>query len=174
MNQGEAKSVFMQSTTKVETASRSRWSSRNRIRRGQSMVEFAMIAPLFFIVIIVGVQYAYIGQAALALSQGASAIARYAAVNPGSVNSGNASALPNAIQQMLSPTILSNSGSDLTVTVTSNSGTSNSTTTTPGYGDTCVISLSYVATSKIFLPNQFFGIPLFPSNLGAQDSELYE
>ncbi len=54
---------------------------RIRISRGQTMVEFAMVSVLFLVVMMVGVQFAMIGQAALALSQGASAIARYAAVN---------------------------------------------------------------------------------------------
>ena len=57
---------------------------RNRISRGQAAAEFALIAPVVIIVMLVGVQFALIGQAALALSQGASALARYAAGNPGS------------------------------------------------------------------------------------------
>src|ERR1700692_114350 len=53
---------------------------RSRIGSGQTMVEFAMVSVLALVIMIVGVQFAMIGQAALALSQGASAIARYAAV----------------------------------------------------------------------------------------------
>jgi Flp pilus assembly protein TadG len=168
------KTVFMQNTTKGAAACGQRRPRSSRISRAQSAVEFAMIAPLVFIVMFVGIQYAIIGQAALALSQGASAIARYAAVNPGTVSSGAASGLPAAVQAVLSPTILTNSGGDLTVTLTSNSGTSTNATTTPGLGDTCIISLSYNTSSKIFLPNTFFGVPLFPSTMAAQDSELYE
>jgi Flp pilus assembly protein TadG len=140
--------------------------SRNRISRGQSATEFALILPLVFIVLLVGIQYALIGQAALAVSQGASGLARYAAVNPGTVSSGKASGLPTSAQQLLSPTILSNSGGDLTVTVTSSPGTN--------FGDTCTINLTYAADSKIVLPNNFFGVPLFPTSLTASAADLYE
>jgi len=139
---------------------------RSRIDRGQSLTEFALILPLVFIVLLVGVQYALLGQAALALSQGASGLARYAAVNPGTVSSGKASGLPTAAQQLLSPAILTNSGGDLTVGVTSSPGT--------GEGDTCTINLSYSTTDTIVLPNNFFGIPLFPSSLTASAADLYE
>ncbi len=161
-----AKTVFLQSTGKRVIASRlprSRWS---RISRAQSATEFALLLPLVFIVLLVGIQYALIGQASLALSQGASGLARYAAVNPGKVSNGKASGLPAPAQQLLSPTILSNSGDDLTVGVTSSPGT--------GFGDTCTINLTYNATSKIVLPDNFFGIPLFPTSLTASAAELYE
>ena len=42
---------------------------RSRISRGQAAAEFALIAPVVIIVMLVGVQFALIGQAALALSQ---------------------------------------------------------------------------------------------------------
>ena len=42
---------------------------RNRISRGQAAAEFALIAPVVILVMLVGVQFALIGQAALALSQ---------------------------------------------------------------------------------------------------------
>lgn len=174
MSACKARSIFMQSITKRAAASGSCRQRSSRISRGQTLTEFALIAPLVFIVLLVGVQYALIGQAALAVGQAASAIARYAAVNPGTVSSGNASALPTAVQQRLSPTILTNGGSDLTVTLTSNSGTSNTATATPVYGDTCIVSLSYAASSTMILPTKFFGIPVFPTSLAAQDSELYE
>jgi Flp pilus assembly protein TadG len=148
---------------------------RSRIARGQSLTEFALILPLVFIVMLVGVQYAILGQSALALSQGASLIARYAAVNPGTVSSGTASGLPVAAQQLLSPTIFTNGGGDLTVTITSLKGTGAPETGTPQPTvDQCVINLSYSATSKMVLPNNFFGIPLFPTTLSASDSQLYE
>ena len=140
--------------------------SRNRISEGQSAAEFALILPLVFIVLLVGVQYALLGQAALAVSQGASGLARYESVHPGTVSSGNASGLPTAAQQLLSSSIMTNGGGDLTVGVTSSPGTN--------FGDTCTISLSYSATSKILLPDNFFGVPLFPTTLSASAADLYE
>ncbi len=38
-------------------------------RRGQAMVEFALIATLAMVVLLVGIQFAIIGQAALAVTQ---------------------------------------------------------------------------------------------------------
>ena len=149
----------------------------SRICRGQLAVEFALISTVAMMVMLVGVQFAIIGQAALALSQGASAIARYVAVNEplGSVSasySGNPSA---AMQAVLSSSILTHSGADLTVTINSyKGGTAATTTSTPvATVDRAVVTLSYNAASKIGLPNPFLGIT-FPTALSASDSELYE
>src|SRR5258708_10252497 len=53
------------------------------MERGQSMAEFALLAPLFLFVVFVAITFAVIGQSALAVSQLAYNGARYAAVNPG-------------------------------------------------------------------------------------------
>jgi Flp pilus assembly protein TadG len=100
----------------------SRGPRRSRISRGQSAVEFALISTVALMVMVIGIQFAIIGQAALAVSQGASALARYAAVNRGSMgpnSSVTASSLPTAAQQLLSSSILTNGGADLTVTTAS-------------------------------------------------------
>jgi Flp pilus assembly protein TadG len=141
------------------------------------MVEFALISAVALAVMLVGIQFALIGQAALAISQGASALARYAAVNPGTMgpnSSVKANALPTAAQQLLSSSILTNSGGDLTVTVASYTGTTTTTTSTPGYTDRAVISMSYVTTSKIFLPSTTLLGITFPATLSASDSQMYE
>jgi Flp pilus assembly protein TadG len=142
------------------------------------MVEFAMIAPLALILLFVGVQYAIVGQTALALSQGASAIARYVAINePGSVSLATFSGKPNAaMQARLSKSLGTNKWGDLTVTVTSYvGGTKSTTTTTPKQTqDRAKVTLSYNATSKIALPNPFLGLVTFPTTLSAVDQEQYE
>src|SRR5258708_11590353 len=56
------------------------------LERGQSMAEFALLAPLFLFVVVVAITFAGIGQSALAGSQLAYNGARYAAVNPGLTN----------------------------------------------------------------------------------------
>ena len=140
---------------------------------GRRLAEFALIAPIVIIVMLVGVQFALIGQAALALSQGASALARYAAVNPGVVGSNGTVTLTTPIKQLLSSSILSNGGNDLTVTIASYTGTTTTTTSSPQYTDRLVVSLSYNAASKIALPNPFFGVR-FPTALSASDSQMYE
>jgi Flp pilus assembly protein TadG len=140
---------------------------------GQAMVEFALIAPLVLVVMVVGIQYALIGQAALALSQGASALARYAAVHRGQVGPNGAVTLNAPIEQLLSSTILNDGGKDLSVTIASYTGTTTTPTSSPQYTDRLIITLSYDATKKVALPNPFLGIS-FPTNLSASDSQMYE
>jgi Flp pilus assembly protein TadG len=157
---------------------------RIRNRRGQSTVEFAIGATLALVVTIVGVQFAIIGQAALAVSQGASSLARYAAVNPGGLGTYNGTAsmpLPSGAENLLSPTITTSSTSggsttyDLTVTVASYQGSTNTTTSAPvAAQDRVLVTMTYNAAKKIVLPsNTLLGIT-FPTNLTAQDSQLYE
>jgi len=146
---------------------------RRWFSRGQAMAELAMIAPIAIIILLVGIQFAMIGQAALALSQGASALARYAAVNPGVVGPNGTVTMTTAMQQLLSSSILTNGGRDLTVSISSYTGTTTTPTSSPQYTDRLVISLSYNATSKIALPNPFLGVR-FPTTLSASDSQMYE
>jgi Flp pilus assembly protein TadG len=154
---------------------------RRKLNSGSSMVEFTLTFILLLTVIMGGVQLAVIGQAALALSQGASAVARYAAVNDTVTYSG----APNsAMQNLLSPTILTNSGADLSVTVTAYQGGSTTTTTTTPTPrvDHAVATLSYNAANKYLIPNPFLRIPgIFPGfslpttmTMTASDSQLYE
>ncbi|HLI80106.1 MAG TPA: TadE family protein [Candidatus Binataceae bacterium] len=147
--------------------------ARSPISQGQALVEFALIAPIAMIVMVVGIQFAMLAQAALAVSQGTSAVARYAAVNPGTVGPNGKVTVTAAIKQLLSPSILSNGGNDLTITIASYSGTTTNTTSSPQYTDRLTISMSYSAVSKIALPNPFFGIT-FPTTLSASDSQMYE
>jgi Flp pilus assembly protein TadG len=155
----------------IRTASRR--FRKGLISKGQSAVEFALISTVTMMVMLIGVQFALIGQAALAVSQGSSALARYAAVNPGALGTNGSVTLPTAAQQLLSSSILTNSGADLTTTIASYTGTTTTTTSSPGYTDRVVITMSYNAASKIALPNPFFGIQ-FPSLLTASDSQMYE
>ena len=137
------------------------------------MVEFALGATLALVVMLVGIQFAIIGQVALAVSQGSSALARYAAVNPGSLGTYNGKAtLPTGASQLLSPSL---DTSKLTVTIHSYTGTTSTQTSTPvAAQDRLVIALSYNASNKIVLPSTaLLGIS-FPSTLTASDSQLYE
>lgn len=147
---------------------------RSRISRGQAMVEFAFGAALTLALMLVGVQFAIIGQAALAVSQGSSALARYIAVNPGTFGTQNGTAtLPSAASALLSPTI---NDAHLTVTIASyqSDGATVETGTIIPSQDQVKISLSYDATNKIFLPTHtLLGIS-FPTSLSAAESQLYE
>ena len=160
-------------------------SRRRRFSRAQSMVEFALISPLAIVMLLVGVQYALIGAAAVAVNQGTSALARYASENPGTVGgaTGNgAVALTPSMMALLSPTICPNNTScpGLTVNIVSYQGNTTTVTDTPQFGDRCVISFSYATTSKLALPNPFLAVPpifpgiTFPSAVGASDTQLYQ
>src|SRR5579863_10440759 len=92
--------------------SRRRWFSR-----GQAAVEFALISTVALMIMLVGVQYAMIGQAALAVSQCASAIARYAAVNESTIGASYSGSPTAAMQALLSSSIGTNGWGDLTVTI---------------------------------------------------------
>jgi Flp pilus assembly protein TadG len=150
--------------------------------RGQSMVEFAMVSILALVIIMVCIQLALLGQTALALSQGASAIARYAAVHESTVGASYSGAPNAAMQNLLSSSLSSNSWGDLTVTINSYVGGTNTTTTTPTpMSDRAAVTLSYNTTSKIILPTNFLsvhgyfpGFSPFPAALSAQDQEIYE
>jgi len=153
------------------------WLRGSRISRGQSMVEFALGATLALVVMLVGIQFAIIGQSALAVSQGSSALARYAAVNPGAMGYNGTVTLNTAEENLLSPSILTSTGgtADLTVTINSYTGTTSTETSTPvASQDRVVIALSYNAASKIVLPSTTLLGITFPSTLTASDSQLYE
>lgn len=150
---------------------------------GQSVVEFGLLSVFAIVLMVVGVQYALIGEAALAVSQGSSALARYAAVNSSAIGASYGPAAPTtAMQALLSKSILTGSGdADLSVTITSYSGTTGNTTAAPvATVDRCTVLLTYTATSKIVLPNPFLQIPhffggiTFPTTLSASDSQMYE
>ena len=147
----------------------------SRISRGQSAVEFAMISALALAVMLIGVQFAVIGQAALALSQGSAALARYAAVNPSTfgLSYGPAAVPSGAATALLSPTI--NDG-NLQVTVQSfeSDGVTPETGTVIPSQDQVNVSLSYTTTNKIFLPSSTLLGITFPATLTAAESQLYE
>jgi Flp pilus assembly protein TadG len=158
-------------------------SLRNRMSRGQSAVEFALLSVFGLFMMLVGVQYALIGQAAVAVSHGSSALARYATSNPGNYLANGkvkASALPLAAQQVLPQSLMTNGGGDLTVTVSSLKGDGATTeASSPTTGEQVTITLSYDTTSKLAVPNPFLAMPpifpgiTFPNPVGAQDSQMY-
>ena len=183
MNRQTAKSVSWRSTGAAAVLARAPRLRRSRINRGQSM-EFAMISIVALLLMVVGIQYALLGAAAVAVSQGSSSLARYCALNPGAFGTynGKASTLPAGATELLSPTICpaNTSCPSLTVNITSYSGTTTTTTNAPVFGDRCIVSLSYNATSKLALPNPFLQIPgifpgvTFPTTFTGAESQLYE
>jgi Flp pilus assembly protein TadG len=158
---------------------------RNQFSQGQSAVEFALLSTFALGLMLLGVQFALVGQAAIAVSHGASSLARYVANHPGALGTNNgsltASSLTAAEKNLLSSSILTNGGNDLTINVNSYTGTGATQSGTPvAASDKVVIALSYVTTSKIAVPNPFLQIPgvfagiSFPSTVGSSSSQMYE
>ncbi len=128
------------------------------LSRAQAMTEFALIAPIVLIGLLVGVQYAVLGAGDLALSQAAYQGARYASIN----SSANQTAVKTALDTVVSPLIKSN----YTVSV--------SPTTTRATGTAVQVTVSWNASSLIFLPNPFFYGIKFPSNFSSTQSAYTE
>ena len=129
MNMPTTNSFITQGMNGTAAARRPLRPLRKRISRGQAAVEFGLISVLALAVMLLGIQYALIGQAAVAVSQGSSALARWAAssaVNAASLGTYNgsmkANALPAAAQEVLSQSILTHGGADLTVFINSSRG----------------------------------------------------
>jgi hypothetical protein len=140
-------------------------------RNGQAMVEFALIATLALVVLLVGIQFALIGQAALAVSQASYIGARFASVNTNALQAD----VVTQIKSQGSPTITSPANA-LTVTMTClNSGGASIACAAPRpFGQQISVKIRYDATSKIFLPsNTLLGIT-FPTNLTATENAMTE
>src|ERR1700719_803027 len=77
--------IFRKRVQREGVASEASGLCGNRLSRGQSMVEFALGATVALAVMLIGIQFALIGQSALAVNQAAEALARYAAQHPGAL-----------------------------------------------------------------------------------------
>ena len=135
-----------------------------RLRGGsnaQSAVEFAFALPIVLITLVVGIQFAIIGEAALALGQVNYQGARYAAVNTGA----DQTAVKTYMLSVASPTISANSGTYLTATL--------SPAPPCVFGSSVTVSLSYDAAHLLALPNPFLGIN-FPTTLTSSESAFCE
>lgn len=146
---------------------------RPAARRGQAMVEFAMVAVVAIFVLLVAIQYAMIGQAALALSQAAFQGARYASVNTNASSSDVQTYLfgSGTSQGVASPTISKGGGKYLTFSM-------NPATTPRTFGQTVVVNLSFdVCGSGMLVLGKcggtFLGIA-FPQTLTAAETAMSE
>ncbi len=131
-----------------------------RCRSGQTLVEFALILPIFLLLMLGVVQMVIVGGAALAVNQAAVACARYASLNPNANQATVASYLTSTASPLISdaglqPVVLApinvprTTGSAVTVTVT------------------------YKLQSKLFLGTTFFGVT-FPSQVSATQTMTSE
>ncbi len=125
------------------------------------MVELALITPIVLFVMMVGIQFAIIGVAALGLGQVNYQGARYAATNP----SASQSTVKTYMVSVGSPIISANSGSYLSATLNPSPPCT--------FGTTITVAVTYDARHLIALPNPFFGIP-FPTSLTNSQSAFCE
>ncbi len=129
--------------------------------KAQAAVEFAIILTVALIVLVIGVQFAIIGNAALALGQANYQGARWAAVNP----SATQSQVNSYILSVASPTISANNGSYLTTTL--------SPAPPCAFGNSLTVSLTFDVKHLIAVPNPFLGIS-FPTSLSNSESAFCE
>jgi hypothetical protein len=121
---------------------------RDGAGRGQATVELALITPIVLFVMLLGVQFAIIGVAALGLGQADYQGARYAAVNP----SASQSAIQSYMVSVASPIVSAGAGKYL----------SSSLSPAPPctFGSTVTVSVTLDVAHLVALPNPFFGIPI--------------
>jgi Flp pilus assembly protein TadG len=131
-------------------------------RRAQAAVEFALIAPVVAIVLLVGVQFAIIGAASLGLGQVNYQGARYAAVN----TSASQSAVRAYMISVASPLISANNGQYLT--------TSMNPAPPCSFGGTVTVSTTFDISHLVMLPNPFMGVINFPTTLSNSESAFCE
>ena len=149
--------------------------STHRPRRGQALVEFALVLTIAVIVLFVSVQLALIGQLYLALGQMNYRGVRYAAVNTDCADATNPCGLnrQSITQYMLSvasPTIVSITNSNskaLTVNYSNVSNRGNARV----QGNTVQITCTLDISSDIFLPK--IGLP-FPKSLSTNEQAFTE
>jgi Flp pilus assembly protein TadG len=131
------------------------------LQRGQAAVEFALLSTLALALLVVGIQFAIIGQAALAVSQASYLGARAASVN----ETLTSDTLSTTISKQISPTI---SGATVSMTNTADP----SCGPPRSYGCPISVTVTYNAASKIFLPsNTLLGLT-FPTTLTATESAV--
>jgi hypothetical protein len=130
------------------------------------MVEFALLSGLVAIVLLVGVQIALIGNAALSVSQLSYMGARYASVHP----SAPSDQVIGYMQSVASPTITGGTSTTqpLTITISPCAAAPNT------LGSPVTVTVQYSLASKIFLPNPFMGVITFPANVSATQTAFCE
>ena len=134
------------------------------------MVEFALMLTPALMIMLVTIQFAIVGAAALGLTQLVHTGARYAAVNATLVESD----ISTYMKSVASPAINENRGGDLSITVCTPAGnTCPHSTTSRTFGSLVQVSVVvvYDLSSNLFLPNPFLGIG-FPTSLSGIQSTM--
>ena len=132
-----------------------------RASRGQAAVEFALVAPVLIVLVLVGLQFAIIGTAALALGQVNYEGARFAANN----GSDSQAQIQSYMVSIAAPIISASSGTYLTSTL--------SPAPPCSFGSSVTVGVTFDTRHLITLPNPFFGIS-FPTSLSNSETAFCE
>src|ERR1700693_5161601 len=127
---------------------------------GQTMVEFALIIPVFLLLMLGVVQMVVVGGAALAVNQAAISCARYASLNPSAAQSSVGCYLTSTASSLISD-------SGLQPVVLSPTAVPRAT------GTAVTVTVSYNLQTKLFLGTTFFGVT-FPSQLSVTQTMTSE
>lgn len=119
-------------------------------RRGQALVEFALVLPVLLILTMLIIQYGIIAFTTSGLTNLSREGARFAATAPASDKD-----IKQHIRNVLPPSI---NYSDLTITITPDEGTDARKLNSK---ELVYVSISYPMSKKLFLPSRFFGVPIF-------------
>lgn len=149
--------------------------SMRKPRRGQAMVEFALVSIVAVIVLFGSVQLALIGQLYLALGQMNYRGVRYAAVSPDCINATSGCGLNNQsikayMLSVASPTILTITNANANALTVNYANLTNPTKARIA-GDTVQISATLDISSEIFLPS--IGLH-FPNSLSSTERAYTE
>ena len=127
---------------------------------GQTLVEFALIIPIFLLLMLGVVQMVVVGGAALAVNQAAISCARYASLNPSFAQSSVGTYLASTASPLISD-------SGLQPVVLSPTAVPRAT------GTAVTVTVSYNLQTKLFLGTTFFGVT-FPSQLSVTQTMASE
>jgi len=128
----------------------SRVKNKIRVRRGQALIEFALVLPLLLILLLFIVQYGIIYRTAISLTNLSREGARYAATSPGLDS--------DIVQRVQDSRPATLNSTDIMVKVTPDEG---DTTRVRGSGAEITVTISYDMSKKLFLPATFLGAHIF-------------
>jgi Flp pilus assembly protein TadG len=134
------------------------------LRRGQTLVELALVLPILLMLLMMIVQYSIIMNAAASIKNLSREGARFAATQPDSdtdIKARMASVCPPTIKW-------SDVSGNVTITPAENA-TSRTTS-----GQLITVAISYNMSKKLFLPSKFFGIKIFSTNYSASTEMMIE
>jgi Flp pilus assembly protein TadG len=153
----------------------------NSFRRGQALVEFALVLPVLLVLTMLIIQYGIIFYTTIGLTNLSREGARYAATLPASsdddiVATQQASTITR-MEDVLPPSI---KWSDLYISATNNNFTftyldkDGAESDTPVASGLVKVTITYNMSNKLFLPSTFLGAKIFSTNYTTSTTMMIE